>query len=150
MDKIKAALDARDSEEFLIIARTDAPGSEGADASVDRVLTYAEAGADGVFVAGVLDDAALARLRAEVNVPIYSVDWPDHSVADHAREGADVVLYYGLTHVAAKAGMKRALELLKNEGSTTSIAEELNIWGFDTFLGIEEARIEARKYGLID
>ncbi|MGW1785063.1 isocitrate lyase/PEP mutase family protein [Streptomyces sp. NPDC002143] len=150
VDKIKAALDARDSEEFLIIARTDAPGSEGSEASVDRALAYAEAGADGVFVAGVLDVSALARLNSEVSVPIYSVDWPDHSAADHAREGADVVLYYGLSHVSAKAGMKRALQLLKNESSTTSIAQELNIWGFDAFLGIEEYRIEARKYGLID
>lgn len=48
--KIKAALDARDSEETLIIARTDAVGVEGFSAALDRAHAYTEAGADMLFV----------------------------------------------------------------------------------------------------
>jgi len=45
------ARDARDSDDFLIIARTDARQSEGLDGVLRRMDAYAEAGAD-VFVAG--------------------------------------------------------------------------------------------------
>ena len=98
VDKIKAALDARDSEEFMIIARTDSWASEGQDAAVDRVLAYQEAGADGLFVAGILDADHQARLKAAARVPIFTVNWPELSAADH---DADVVLYYALSHAAA-------------------------------------------------
>jgi 2-methylisocitrate lyase-like PEP mutase family enzyme len=150
VDKIKAALDARRSDDFMIIARTDSPGIEGPDAAVDRALAYQEAGADGLFVAGLLDDASHARLRKESKVPIFAPDFPQHSAADHARQGADVVLYYGLAHISAKAGMKRALEVLKRDESTVSMESELGVLGFDEFLGIEAAREKAKQYGLID
>lgn len=48
--KIKAALDARSSEQTLIIARTDAIATDGLSAAVDRAGAYAEAGADVLFV----------------------------------------------------------------------------------------------------
>jgi 2-methylisocitrate lyase-like PEP mutase family enzyme len=150
VDKIKAAVDARASEDFMIIARTDSPGSEGPERAVDRALAYQEAGADGLFIGGFLDEASHARLREAKKVPIFAPDFPQHSAADHARQGADVVLYYGLTHISAKAGMKRALEVLKRDESTVSLEGELSVMGFDEFLGIEAARAAARKYGLID
>lgn len=48
--KIKAAVDARRSNETLIIARTDAVAVEGFDRAVDRALLYRDAGADMLFV----------------------------------------------------------------------------------------------------
>ena len=48
--KIKAAADARLSDETLIIARTDAIAVEGLDAAIERAQRYAEAGADVLFV----------------------------------------------------------------------------------------------------
>jgi PEP phosphonomutase and related enzymes len=48
--KIKAALDARKSEDTLIVARTDAIGVEGFDAALDRAGRYMEAGCDVLFV----------------------------------------------------------------------------------------------------
>ncbi|WP_223693522.1 isocitrate lyase/PEP mutase family protein [Leifsonia poae] len=150
VDKIKAAVDARASEDFLIIARTDSLFVEGPAAGVDRLLAYQEAGADGLFVAGFLDADSWTRLKAESRVPIYSPDFPQHSAADHAAQGADVVLYYGLAHIAAKAGMLEAYEVLKKNASTVSIENKLSVAGFDEFLGIEDARVQARKYGLID
>lgn len=149
-DKIKAAVDARNSENFLIIARTDSSGVEGPASAVDRLLAYQDAGADGLFIAGFLDAESWVRLRTDARVPIYSPDFPQHSAADHADQGADVVLYYGLTHIAAKAGMLEALETLKRNSSTVSIESRLSVSGFDEFLGIEDARAQARKFGLID
>lgn len=48
--KIRAAVDARASDETLIIARTDAIAVEGFQAAIDRASLYAEAGADMLFV----------------------------------------------------------------------------------------------------
>jgi len=48
--KIRAALDARTSDQTLIIARTDAIGVEGFEAALDRAHAYVEAGADVLFV----------------------------------------------------------------------------------------------------
>lgn len=150
VDKIKAAVDGRASEEFLIIARTDAPAVEGPARAVDRALAYQEAGADGLFIAGFLDSDSWARLKQNATVPIYVPDFPTMSAADQAAQGADVVLYYGLAHVAAKAGMLEAFEVLRKHGSTVSIESKLSIAGFDEFLGIEDARVQAKKFGLID
>ncbi len=48
--KIKAATDARRSEEFLIIARTDSIAVEGFEEALERASKYKEAGADILFV----------------------------------------------------------------------------------------------------
>ena len=48
--KIKAAVDARSSEDTLIVARTDAVAVEGVSAALDRARLYVEAGADVLFV----------------------------------------------------------------------------------------------------
>jgi len=48
--KIKAALDARQSHDTLVIARTDAVGVDGFEAAIARALSYRDAGADVIFV----------------------------------------------------------------------------------------------------
>lgn len=68
--KIKAALDARQSDETLIMARTDAIAVEGLDAALDRAERYREAGADILFVEAPQDKEQMrtvtARLGGEV------------------------------------------------------------------------------------
>jgi 2-methylisocitrate lyase-like PEP mutase family enzyme len=154
VDKIKAALDARASDDFLIIARTDSPGTEGPEAAVDRLLAYQEAGADGLFYAGLPDKAAQARLVAESRVPVFGVDFPGQTAAGLAAQGVDVVLYYGISHLAAAAALRNAFTVLAREGSTVSLEESLGgipgIIGFDDFLGVPEAKEKAGQYGLLD
>ena len=60
--KIKAAVDARASEETLIVARTDAAAVEGLDRALERARAYAEAGADVLFVEAPRDEAQLAAI----------------------------------------------------------------------------------------
>jgi 2-methylisocitrate lyase-like PEP mutase family enzyme len=57
--KIRAALDARASDQTLIIARTDAVAVDGFDAALDRAETYLEAGADVLFIEAVRDVAQM-------------------------------------------------------------------------------------------
>jgi methylisocitrate lyase len=69
-DRLKAAVDARTDERFVIMARTDAFAREGTAASLDRVGAYVEAGADMIFAEALytLDDYR-AFTRA-VDVPV--------------------------------------------------------------------------------
>lgn len=58
--KIKAALDARPSEDVLIVARTDAIGVEGLAPALDRAEAYRDAGADILFVEALRSDDEIA------------------------------------------------------------------------------------------
>ncbi len=60
--KIKAATDARASEQTLIIARTDAAAVEGLEAAIARARAYAEAGADLLFIEAPRSEAQLAAV----------------------------------------------------------------------------------------
>lgn len=48
-DRIKAAVDAKTDDQFVIMARTDAFSEEGIKAAIDRANSYVEAGADMIF-----------------------------------------------------------------------------------------------------
>lgn len=67
--KLKAALDARQDSDFVVIARTDARSVEGLDAAIERAHRYAEQGADVIFVEAVQSREELARCGAEISQP---------------------------------------------------------------------------------
>ena len=79
VQKIKAACDAHASDEFVIIARTDALAVTGWDDVVDRVHAYREAGADVVFVDGI-------RTRADLDAYIDRVVRPGRRRRPDRRE----------------------------------------------------------------
>src|SRR5687767_10786706 len=66
VDRVKAAVDARTDDDFVIMARTDAAAVEGIDAAIERAIAYVEAGADMVFPEAMrtLDD--YRRFKAAV------------------------------------------------------------------------------------
>jgi 2-methylisocitrate lyase-like PEP mutase family enzyme len=150
VDKIKAAVDARTSPDFWVIARSDSLGILGAQGAIERCVAFEEAGADAVMVPGLpLRD--VTELKRQVRVPFVNINTPGQSPPDAAEAGTDVLLYFGLTHFVAQDAIRAALEVLKAEGSTAKLDGALPyIEGFDSFLGIDTQRAEAVRYGLID
>lgn len=69
-DRIKAAVDARTDESFLIMARTDSLASEGLNAMIERAATYVEAGADMIFAEAVTELAQYKSLAKAIAVPL--------------------------------------------------------------------------------
>lgn len=69
-DRIKAAVDARTNDSFVIMARTDAFAQEGMEAAIDRLQSYIELGADMVFPEAITGLNEYATLCAEIEVPI--------------------------------------------------------------------------------
>jgi methylisocitrate lyase len=97
-DRIKAAVDARTDEAFVVMARTDAFAREGKQASLDRVGAYIDAGADMIFAEALytLDDYR-AFTRA-VNVPVLAnlTEFgltPYFTVQELAAAGVAMILY---------------------------------------------------------
>jgi methylisocitrate lyase len=70
VDRIKAAVDARTDDNFVIMARTDALAVEGIDAAIERAVACVEAGADMVFPEAMTDLAMYSRFAKAVGVPI--------------------------------------------------------------------------------
>ncbi|MEO1102162.1 MAG: isocitrate lyase/phosphoenolpyruvate mutase family protein, partial [Pseudomonadota bacterium] len=100
--KIKAAADARASEDTLIVARTDAVAVEGMDAAMDRAEAYAEAGADVLFVEAppARDDLAaitarLGPLRPLLANMVEGGMTPDDTAENLGKLGFRIVIFPG-------------------------------------------------------
>lgn len=63
--KVRAAAGARQSEDFFLIARTDARGPHGLDEALRRAERYLNAGADGLFIEGPKSVDELKRIGSE-------------------------------------------------------------------------------------
>ena len=67
---LAAALDARNDDSLLVVARTDARAPLGLDAAIERANRYAEAGADVIFVEAPQSIEEIERIAAEVQAPL--------------------------------------------------------------------------------
>lgn len=70
VDRIKAAVDARSDDSFVIMARTDALAVEGLQAAIDRACACVEAGADMIFPEAMTELAMYKEFAAAVKVPV--------------------------------------------------------------------------------
>jgi methylisocitrate lyase len=70
VDRLKAAVDARIDDKFVIMARTDALAVEGLEAAIDRASAYVTAGADMIFPEAVTDLSVYRKFVEAVKVPV--------------------------------------------------------------------------------
>ncbi len=70
VDRIKAAVDARSDDKFVIMARTDALAIEGLDAAIERAVACVEAGADMIFPEAMTELKQYRRFVDAVGVPV--------------------------------------------------------------------------------
>ena len=70
VDRIKAASDAKQDDDFFIMARTDALAVEGIDSTIERAIACAEAGADAIFPEAILEIEQYQRFASALDVPI--------------------------------------------------------------------------------
>lgn len=130
--KIKAALDARPSEEVLIVARTDAVGVEGLEAALDRADAYREAGADILFVEALRSDreigAAMNRLGGTAPLLANMVEGgktPLKPAAELQRLGYSVAIFPGGLVRALTRTMAEYFASLKEAGTTEPFRERM-------------------------
>ena len=151
VEKVKAAVDARQDPDFVIIARTDAGwlrGGGGLDEAVDRCLAYGAAGADMVFPAGVRAPA-LASLSRRLPHPICAVNSPGSSVAQEEAAGIKLVLYYSLLLYAAHRAVGEVLAAFHAGRDRGAVEGRLTAEAaFDEFIGFPRVQALAARHGL--
>lgn len=150
--KLKAALDARQDTDFVIMARTDALAVHGMDEAIDRMALYREVGADMLFVEAPRDTEQMRRLCRELDGPCVAnmVEGGLTPIMplDQLREiGFAVVIYaVGATQVMAHA-VRDYLTFLKSEGASLGYHGEMI--AFEEFVeavGLSDLRERERGY----
>ncbi|MBN3858252.1 methylisocitrate lyase [Paraburkholderia sp. Ac-20340] len=122
VDRVKAAVDARTDDGFVIMARTDAAAVEGIDAAIERAVAYVEAGADMIFPEAMktLDD--YRRFRAAVKVPILANltefgSTPFFTTEELKSANVDIALYCCGAYRAMNAAALNFYETVKRDGT---------------------------------
>ncbi len=122
VDRIKAAVDARTEENFVIMARTDALANEGLEAAIERAQVYVAAGADMIFAEAVTELAMYPEFRKAVGVPILANitefgQTPLWSREELGAAGVDIILYCCAAYRAMNAAALKVYEAIRTEGT---------------------------------
>ena len=122
VDRIKAAVDARTDEKFVIMARTDALAGEGLATAIERAKAYVAAGADMIFAEAVTELAQYTEFRKAVGVPILANitefgQTPLWTREELAGAGVDIILYCCAAYRAMNAAALKVYEAIRTEGT---------------------------------
>jgi methylisocitrate lyase len=126
VDRIKAAVDARTDEQFVVMARTDALANEGLAAAIERVRAYVAAGADMIFAEAVTELGVYTEFRAAVGVPILANitefgQTPLFTREELAAAGVDIILYCCAAYRAMNAAALKVYEAIRAEGTQRNV-----------------------------
>lgn len=147
--KIKVALDSRNDEEFLVIARTDAQKAEGRDEAMRRLEAYQEAGADILFYEAPanVDEMADAARRFDTPLMANMVEGgatPVLTPNELEALGFQVAIFPASGFLAATEALSRVYAALYNSGSSNvegaplhDFKDFLALMGFDEVLEFE-------------
>ena len=128
VDRVKAAVDARTDDQFVIMARTDALAVEGLEAAIDRACACVEAGADMIFPEAMTDLAMYKRFADAVKVPVLANitefgSTPLFTVSELAQSGVAIVLYPLSAFRAMNAAALKVYEAVRRDGTQKNVLE---------------------------
>jgi len=127
-DRIKAAVDAREHDGFVVMARTDALAGEGMAATIDRAQAYIEAGADMLFPEAMRELAHYRELRQHIKVPMLANitefgHTPLFTQQELAAAGVDIVLYCCAAYRAMNRAAETVYRALLNDGHQRNVID---------------------------
>jgi methylisocitrate lyase len=139
VDRVKAAVDARSDEGFVIMARTDALAVEGMGRAVERAVACVEAGADMIFPEAVPELAQYTEFKRAVGVPILANitefgHTPLFTTPELGAAGVDIVLYCCGAYRAMNRGAETVYRALLEAGHQRGV------------IGIMQTRAELYDY----
>jgi len=134
--KVKVAVETRDSDEFLIVARTDARTMHGLDEALRRADAYAEAGADVLFVESPESEEEMRTICERFDTPLLAnmVEGgrtPVLSKAALQEIGYALAIFPASGFLSAAASLRKAYEALHTTGSTAD--QPLDLHPFEDF-----------------
>lgn len=130
VDRVKAAVDSRSDDGFVIMARTDALAIEGIDAAIERAVAYVEAGADMIFPEAMTELAMYDRFKRAVKVPILAniTEFgftPLYTVDELASVDVDMVLFCCSAYRAMNAAALKVYETIRAEGTQKGVVDTM-------------------------
>ncbi|HET8679681.1 MAG TPA: isocitrate lyase/phosphoenolpyruvate mutase family protein [bacterium] len=150
--KIKAAVDSRTDPETLIIARTDARAALGLTEAIERAHRYREAGADVLFVEAPTSRDELAAIPARLPPPVMAnmVEGgatPPCSAGELEAMGYRIVIFPGAAVRMAAAAVTRLMAVLKQQGTTRGMLEDMMSFGeLNELLGLPSYQEREERY----
>ena len=142
--KVEVAVEARDSDDFLVIARTDSRSSLGLDEAIRRGQGFANAGADVVFIEAPESEEEFARIGREVDAPLlanmveggFSPVLPAETLA---RLGFAIAIYPGTGFLATAKTLQHVYGHLKTNGSSVTLeTDSFSIGEMHELMGFED------------
>lgn len=130
VDRIKAAVDGRSDNDFVIMARTDALASEGLNTALDRIERYVEAGADMIFPEALTTLDEYKRFAQASVVPILANitefgETPLLTVEQLHKAGVRLVLYPLSAFRAMSAAALDVYQTLRRDGTQQASLERM-------------------------
>ena len=152
--KLRAALDARASDQTLILARTDALAVEGLDAALDRAEAYLECGVDALFIEALRTpeqmDGACRRFAHRVPLLANMVEGgktPVQSADELGARGFRIVIFPGGTARAVAHTLAGYYASLRSHGSTAPWRDRmLDFDGLNELIGTPELLARGKAY----
>ena len=142
--KIEVAVEARDSDDFLVIARTDSRGPLGLDEAIRRGRAFSKAGADVVFIEAPESREEFERIGREVDAPLlanmveggFSPVLPAETLA---RLGFAIAIYPGTGFLAVAKTLEDVYGHLRTNGSSIDLGTgSISIGEMHELMGFEE------------
>ena len=130
VDRIKAAVIARGSDSFYLIARTDAIAVEGLDSAIARAKAYVDAGADAIFAEAIKTLEDYKRFTTEIKVPVLAniTEFgltPLFTLDELKGAGIAMALYPLSAFRAMNKAAEYVYEVIRKEGSQKSVLGEM-------------------------
>jgi len=143
-DKLRAAVEARDSKDFLIIGRSDARLVNGFADALRRGQLYAEAGADLVLLEMLQSVEEMREAVASIPVPLVfnyvEGKVPALSVAQFAELGFKLLNYPVASTLAYARMMEDFANALAHDGVLDQAPERMSLHDYENVLGLADYR----------
>ncbi|HRD09771.1 MAG TPA: methylisocitrate lyase [Candidatus Nanopelagicaceae bacterium] len=130
VDRVRAAVDARGDNPFVIMARTDAIAVEGMDAAIDRARAYVEAGADAIFPEAIRDLDSYKKFTDALSVPVLAniTEFgltPLFNITELKSAGVNMALYPLSAFRAMNKAAENVYEVIRREGTQKSVLDSM-------------------------
>lgn len=130
VDRVKAAVDARGDDDFVVMARTDAHAVEGLDAAVERAARYVDAGADMIFAEALTSLDEYRRFTSVIDVPVLANltefgRTPMFTTAELAEAGVRLVLYPLSASRAMAAAAEAVYRTIRRDGTQKAVVDTM-------------------------
>jgi methylisocitrate lyase len=130
VDRIKAAVDAKLDDDFVVMARTDALAVEGMQSAIDRACACVEAGADMIFPEAMTELAQYREFVDAVKAPVLANitefgSTPLFTVDELASAGVSIALYPLSAFRAANAAALNVYQSLRKNGTQQEVVDTM-------------------------